>query len=367
MMMSDNRRWRPSRYAVPCRMIMTWVLCFVANPLLRAAAPAAGVAAPVVRFSYSPAKGLGPEHGICRRDPSDVIRVGDRCYVWYTRVVKRDTVPGRHGYPSGYQGTVWCAVSNDDGHQWQELGVAVPKGPRGAFDGTATFTPNILVYHDRYYLYYTAVGPRFDNGPYADRNRTSIGVAVADRPAGPWRKLAANPVLSSTTDPKRFDSYRVDDACLVVRHDQIWMYYKGRQWNNTPGQTKMGVAVATNPEGPFHRLNGGAFVQDSGHEVLVWPEDDAVVSLVSATGPHGRTLQRAADGIHFAVIAGLPRNYPRAPGLLRADLTELGARRRWPSWGISMVHTGDPYLERFQFVVNGPGETKRLATPPPGQ
>ena len=92
-----------------------------------------------------------------------------------------------------------------------------------------------------------------------------------------------------------------------------------------------------------------------------------VVSLVSATGPHGRTSQRAADGIHFAVIADLPRNYPRAPGLLRADFTEPGARSQWPSWGISMVHAGDPYLERFQFVVNGPGETKRLATPPPGQ
>ncbi len=307
-----------------------------------------------VSFTFGEAAGIGRESGVCRRDPSDVIRVGRTCYVWYTRVRREDTQPGRHGYPSGYQGTVWYAASRDQGRTWTEKGQAVPKGPDGAFDCTATFTPNVLVWKGKYYLYYTAVGPGFDNGPYADRNRTAIGLAVADAPGGPWKKVSRRAVLATTRDPERFDSYRVDDACLLVRGGKVWMYYKGRQWRRTPGQTKMGVAVADRPEGPFRRLHDGRPVQDSGHEVLVWPHGEGVMSLVSATGPHGRTLQLADDGVHFRVVGRLPRSYPRAPGLFRPDLAETPARGKGVRWGICMAPGRDPYLRRFEIALTPP-------------
>ena len=34
-----------------------------------------------VTFNYSDARGIGPEPGVCRRDPSDVIPVGDTYYL----------------------------------------------------------------------------------------------------------------------------------------------------------------------------------------------------------------------------------------------------------------------------------------------
>ena len=39
-----------------------------------------------MKFSYSPAKGLGYGEGACRRDPSDAIKVGEKYYVYYTSV-----------------------------------------------------------------------------------------------------------------------------------------------------------------------------------------------------------------------------------------------------------------------------------------
>ena len=35
------------------------------------------LAAADVTIAYSPAQGIGPEAGVMRRDPSDIIRVGD--------------------------------------------------------------------------------------------------------------------------------------------------------------------------------------------------------------------------------------------------------------------------------------------------
>ena len=45
-------------------------------------------------FEYSSVNGLGYERGIHRRDPSTIIKVKDRYYVWYTRTPKNMKVVG---------------------------------------------------------------------------------------------------------------------------------------------------------------------------------------------------------------------------------------------------------------------------------
>ena len=37
-------------------------------------------------FRYTPIEGLSSEEGVGRRDPSNIITVGDYYYVWYTRI-----------------------------------------------------------------------------------------------------------------------------------------------------------------------------------------------------------------------------------------------------------------------------------------
>jgi hypothetical protein len=163
-------------------------------------------------------------------------------------------------------------------------------------------------------------------------------------------------VLTVSDDPQAFDSYRVDDACLLVRDGAIWLYYKGRgrkHGQTGPRHTRMGVAVAPRPDGPFVKQAGGEPVQDSGHEVQIWKHGDGVMSLVSPTGPNGRSLQYAADGLRFHVLLGALAGLPKAPGLFRPELVDPDAEVGQADWGICMAsYGGDPYLARFQCVWN---------------
>lgn len=291
-----------------------------------------------MRFSTQKVAGIGHEPGVCRRDPSDVIKVGETYYVWYSKVAR-----GQRLYPSGYAASVWCATSTDDGRSWAERGQAVGKGPKGAFDSHGVFTPNILAHGGKYYLYYTAVGSGFTNSGYSEQGKARIAVAVSDSPDGPWTKPESNIVIEPSKDKSRFDSFRCDDSALLVHEGKIWLYYKGRQWGRTPRFTKMGVAVATDPLGPFVKQNDGEPVQPEGHEVVIWTEGDGVVSLVTSAG---RGVYYSTDRLRFKKIASEFTGKLMAPGAYRRDLTDprdtSGLR-----WGIAMVPGKDPYLVRF--------------------
>ena len=140
-------------------------------------------------FTY--AEAIPFDEGVTRRDPSPVIEVDGVHFVWYSRTEEST---------NGYSASVWYATSVD-GKIWNERGEALPKGPRGAFDEHAAFTPTILVAEEKYYLFYTAVPAPFtndDGGP--NGTRTAIGVASSDSPSGPWLRKT-EPALRPSNDP----------------------------------------------------------------------------------------------------------------------------------------------------------------------
>ena len=152
-----------------------------------------------VSFEYSLLKGLEPEQGVCRRDPSDVIKVNETYYVWYTRTEKQY---------SGYDASVWYATSSD-GENWTEKGEALARGKEGSWDAFSVFTPNILKAGQRYYLFYTGVKPTpgnpeglFENNSETDI--TAIGLAVADSPDGPFTRLSDQSHLGNIGCFRRF-------------------------------------------------------------------------------------------------------------------------------------------------------------------
>ena len=318
-------------------------------------------------FRFQPAKDLGRTEGITRRDPSDVIKIGDTYFVWYTRVDQNKLPTHLEGLrASGYVGTIWYAVSKDEGHTWTECGEALGTGPAGAFDSFAVFTPNVVKFDGRYWLFYTGVKPTpgkdfFENNSTNDF--TTIGVAVADSPYGRFHRIANEPILSPPPKSDRatglssFDSYRIDDAALLVRdYDgdgdmDIWLYYKGRNIDHGragPGKTKMGLAVADEPQGPYVRINSGRPILTDSHEVMIWPYRAGVAAYASAS----RTLEFAPDGIDFTTNPIRARTTPRpkAPGCFRPDLTEPVSFGRGIAWGICMEEPSGPcpYLLRYE-------------------
>ena len=135
---------------------------------------------------------------------------------------------------------------------------------------------------------------------------------------------------------------RVDDAALVVRDEKVWFYYKGRTKGKGPGETKMGVAFADSPTGPFTKQGEPLH---PGHEVMVWPQGKGVASLATAAGP--RTVYYAADGVHFEPRNAV-KNPPAAPGAWRSDDFENNAEGKGLEWGICHAKKGrDLFLMRF--------------------
>jgi hypothetical protein len=306
---------------------------------------------PLVKFTYSPAEGLGPEKGVCRRDNSDVIKVGDTYYVWYSKV---KNVPGVYQYPSGYSATIWYATSQD-GRKWVEKGEALGKGGPGTWDEEGVYTPGILVANGKYYLGYDGA-----DRPWTASSPAREGLAVADSPDGPWTKLASNPINNPTEakyevkDPKNFDSFRVCDVCILTRDGKYWWYYKGRGKDLTPNDTKLGVSIAEKPEGPYVKQPENPVVP-GGHEVLAWPHGKGVAVVIGYVGqPHVRnTIQYAEDGIHFRPVARVA-NPPAAPGGYRPDAFTDSKNAEPMSWGISMRNCGgDVCLERFDCDLSG--------------
>ncbi len=298
-------------------------------------------------FVFSDAKGIGHEKGCTRRDNSDIIKVGDNYYVYYTKVFGRSP---------GYWGTIWAAVSKDEGRSWKELGEVLGVGKKGQWDSQAVFTPNIIEDGGIYYLYYTGVQPtpsnakgEFENNSTTDY--TAIGVASSPNPEGPFIRCSENPVLSVSKDHNDFDSYRMDDAVLMKRDKKFWLYYKGRRYVDGkigPRRTKMGVAFAEKPTGPFMKYENNPIL-DKSHEVFLWQQYGGVACLASLSC----TFEYAPDGLNFLsnpISVKIDRKKcPVAAGAYRPDLT--GKKSDGLTWGISLVlNKNESYLVRWELT-----------------
>jgi beta-xylosidase len=286
-------------------------------------------------------KGISLENGVMRRDPSDIIKVGDKFYLWYSK--------GK--ISPGYDATVWYATSTD-GENWTEKGMALAKGKPGTWEGESVFTPNILVAEGKYWLFYTGVSRKFEQ-PYNPDSK--IGIAVSDSPDGPWERLATNPALTNSDKPEDFDSHLVDDACLIVKDGKYWFYYKGRQLGKGPGQTKMGVAIADHPQGPYVKHPENPVIPGN-HEVLVWPQGKGVAAMIGTTGPDDiiNTIRYAEDGIHFTKTHDLV-NSPSAAGAYRPEAFTESGKGEMPGWGVKIgranAKNGElPFIQGFKLT-----------------
>lgn len=320
------------------RSLLVAAFALMTAAVMTACAHADEPALETVTVTHSSIEGIGAEPGVMRRDPSDVIKVGHLFYVWYSK--------GK--ISPGYDATVWYATS-PDGHQWTEKGIALAKGEPGSWEGASVFTPNILVAEGRYWLFYTGTSKKFGKGFNPD---SKIGIVVSDSPDGPWKRLATNPALKNSNDANDFDSHLVDDACLIVRDNKYWFYYKGRQLGKSPGQTQMGLAIADYPQGPYIRHEANPVIPGN-HEVLVWPQGKGVAAMIGSTGPKAITnsILYAEDGINFSKTHAVKKG-PWAGGAYRPEAFTQSGNGQLPTWGVEIGRPDRkkiklPFIQRF--------------------
>jgi len=286
--------------------------------------------------------GIGHDAALDRQDPSNVIKVGDRYYVWYTQRRR-----GVHPYAS----TIYFATS-EDGIEWQDRGEALGKGGKEEWDSFGVITPYVVVFGGKYYLYYTGTSPKGEfksRGP--DGTLRHIGVAIADSPDGPWKRFAGNPILSPVKGDN-WENLLVDDTHVIRRDGKWWLYYKGGHRTIQAEDTQWGLAIGDEPTGPYVRHPANPLI--GGHTVCVWPHREGVAALIDMAGPERFTVQWSSDGIHFQRAAKIPRVHtgcgPYNPDAFTDTRYGCGI-----AWGVAQ--DGNPlHIVRFDVDLTAPPE-----------
>ena len=182
------------------------------------------------------------------RDPSNIIRVGNLYYVYFTHVPNTEAT-----YPNGYEGTIYYA-SSPDLRTWTVGSEVIAKGTGSDFDANGCFTPGVMVDGGRVYLTYDGVGSDFNYPTFVG---AETGMAVADSPTGPFTKLG---VVIQSGGSGAWD-ISVGDSDPIKIGDEYRIYYSGAA---VAGQKKLGYAHATNPEGPYTKYASNPVLTVSG-------------------------------------------------------------------------------------------------------
>lgn len=182
--------------------------------------------------------------------------------------------------------------------EFQEV-VVKGSGQKGDWDFGAPHNPNVQKVGKRYVLTYIA-NAGGNKGQRVASQR--IGMMVADRLEGPWKKLGDDGlILSPPKDPSIW-SYQstvgVNNPALFEHPDgRIFLYYKAMRKGDV---RRMGVAIAESLEGPytFHEkpLTSNKTEIEDGYAFY---EDGKVFLLTTHNSAGTGYLWESEDGISF--------------------------------------------------------------------
>lgn len=211
----------------------------------------------------------------------------------------------------------------------------VPQGPyrfsdvalpaRGAqyWDGRSTHNPRILTQNGKYYLIYMGSTHPFEEPTFDELTLSSkwcivgrankrIGLAVADSPYGPWKRMD-EPILK--TKPETFYSFLVSNPSPILQEDgSVMMIFKGRAHteNGKYSDMALGMAYAPSIKGPYEVLNNAQPIfqvdgQGEAEDPFLWKDKDGYHAIfkdhvAKFTGERGGgVMAHSKDGINWTV------------------------------------------------------------------
>lgn len=196
------------------------------------------------------------------------------------------------------------AVADHPLGPYRHVDVALPTRGAEFWDGLCTHNPTAIEVDGRYYLYYmgnTGDGQVTEGLNWVHRNNQRIGVAVADHPRGPWRRMGV-PVIDVGGDPDAPDALMASNPSVTRRPDGgFLMVYKavGLQ-RELPfgGPVVHCVATADSPTGPFRKHPGVVFTKEGvdfpAEDPWIWWQGERYRGIVKDNRGHfssaGRSL-----------------------------------------------------------------------------
>lgn len=264
-------------------------------------------------------------------------------WVWGSSVVKDET--GKyHMFVSRFPKTLpfhpgWMvaseivhATSDTPQGPYQFCDVALPARGAQYWDGRSTHNPRILKHNHKYYLIYMGSTHPFADPAYDEltlssawctvaRSNKRIGLAIADSPYGPWKRLD-EPILK--TKPNTFYSYLTSNPSPIIQEDgSVMMIFKGRAHteNGKFSDMSLGIAYASAIEGPYTVLNNDQPIfqvdgQGEAEDPFLWKDKrgyhaifkDHVAKYTGERG--GGVMAHSQNGIHWTVDKD-PKAYSR--------------------------------------------------------
>lgn len=215
------------------------------------------------------------------------------------------------------------AVSDVPQGPYKFSDVALPARGAQYWDGRSTHNPRILKQNGKYYLIYMGsthpfVEPTYEqltlDSPWCivGRSNKRVGMAVADSPYGPWKRLD-EPILK--TKPNTFYSFLTSNPSPIIQEDgSVMMIFKGRRYVGNGGYSDMslGMAYAHSIEGPYQILNNDCPIfevdgQGEAEDPYLWKDKNGYHAIFKDhvskfTGERGGgVMGHSKDGIHWAV------------------------------------------------------------------
>ncbi len=220
--------------------------------------------------------------------PLDAKFIDERYYIWCGAPIQSDD--GRYHlfysrWPRELGHNAWVtrseiahAVSDRPLGPYRHRDVALPARSPEFWDGACTHNPNIIRVGKQYCLFYmgnTGDGKLMKELNYSHRNHQRIGVAIADRPEGPWQRFD-HPALDANPEKGSFDSLMVSNPGAAPRPEGgVLLVYKGVIDDGSPhgGRVRYGVATSKTAAGPYVRHPGTIFEANDGGKEWMLAED----------------------------------------------------------------------------------------------
>lgn len=294
--------------------------------------------------------------------------------------------PVEKGFAPGW--ALWSeiayAVAQEPLGPYRHVNVALPARGKNFWDGTTTHNPNVFQKDGKFYLFY--MGNTGDGVSYPmHRNNQRIGVAVAEKPEGPWKRFD-RPIVDVNPDKTAFDSLCVTNPAAALRPDGgVLVIYKAVEHvEGKPmgGKVRYGAAMADKPEGPYKKVPGRIFESDApdagkhwmlAEDPFIWHSKlfgnryyavarDVVGNFTGSSG--GIALFQSDDGLNWKAAARpkvLDARYAWADGSMSISQLERPALLFDGETPIALFGAADGYKKggrissNVQFPLRKPG------------